>query len=253
MEKQQIYTDKNTFVQITWSDDSTSIGKMMYYAYDDMFIFNEFINSNSTENYFSNNIINYFNGNTIVQKMNNLNGNREVKFIEVLSESDTNELMTRLKFAHIIYDDNKQRLDSQDKPLSFQIGDYIQDNEGYNLLHKITKIRFPYDYENNPIMYECNPLNISEIEYTVHLSREVIERGYQKIEKYPNKNYKPFDKVVYASESTHDMIRCGFYEHNNYMIGMSGDDEVYFVAPYNFETKMLIGENYKHWFIEFYK
>lgn len=37
MEKQQIYTDKNTFVQITWSDDSTSIGKMIY-QYDKSFI-----------------------------------------------------------------------------------------------------------------------------------------------------------------------------------------------------------------------
>ena len=233
---------EDKFVEIFKADeDVTIIGQISMFLIDGQISYYEYHNNQMSDSFRN------------TKKSYKLNKNDSVR---LLTEDEINEFHRRLDNANLYY--KKYRLHLKDNELQFKFGDYIQDKEDKNVIHKITCVRFPKNI-NEPIMYHSLPINSCDMFYSSIASQEVIETCYNKIDHLPNDFFQPFQKVLFANSETNGLISCGFY-NQKYIITddqppydiifstqghliIGSQKRVDFCLPYNFETKEYIGKH----------
>lgn len=218
-----VHTLYKMYVYHSNNEDTIIIGNISSVE-NNIFHINELFNSQKKD-YFSNKV-------TLLRL-------QDVKSIEILSVKEVNEFYNNLKEADLYYD-NELCIIKHVNNLEFEIGDYIQDKEEQLMCYKITCVRFPID-KNEPIMVHFTSLRDTDVAFATLTSMNGIECCYDKITHLPQNFYRPFQKVLYVSEETNNVMSCGFYNYNNMVIG--NNKTVKFCVPYNFETKNLIGVN----------
>lgn len=227
------FLGEDKFVEIFKADeDVTIIGQISMFLMDGQISYYEYHNNQMSDSFRN------------TRKSYKLNKNDSVR---LLTEDEINNFHRRLDNANLYY--KKYRLHLKDNELQFKLGDYIQDKEDTNVIHKITCVRFPKNI-NEPIMYHYLPINSCDMDYSSIASQEVIETCYNKIDHLPNDFFQPFQKVLFANSETNGLISCGFYNHHNYIIGYQ--KPAVLCIPYNFETKSEIGIHMELFIDDFY-